>query len=158
MKTKVLVSKKHNVSIISSWVKPGNFDLSICTIDEPSLNLSLNLILGSLEEAKKFIKEEYGESPIKNLGNGTIAVSFNVEKEGFLYNYINIQKNEWLAMDYGVICHELHHFTHHALAEKGIDYCEGGEELFAYIQGYFMENVVRALITIGKVMKNKKKK
>ena len=65
-----------------------------------------------------------------------------------MFHSILIQENNWTAKNYGTLAHEVHHLTHCGLEEKGATYGTGGEEVYAYTQGFFMEMVVRALINL----------
>ena len=150
---KVLTKKAYDMETISHWVKAKGFDLSICTIHDHSLKLSLNVVYGTFEEFKKFMKKEFDqEIEHKN----ATAFFIQISKPECAWNFMLIQSNNWTAPDYGTICHELHHFTHFGLDEKGISYGSAGEEVYAYVQGYFMEMTVRAFVELHKVLKKKK--
>lgn len=156
---KILVSKERKEQVISEWIKAKGFDLSICTLRCVSLKLNVNLVFGEFEEFKKFIWETYKKEIEYKSAN---AFFLQFDKPECTWNFLLITENDWTAEDYGTICHELHHFTHFGLTEKGISYGEAGEECFAYVQGYFMELVVRAFVELRKAKDkkiiNKKKK
>lgn len=114
--------------------------------------MSLNVVFGDFKEFKNFIKNKHDQNIATKHAN---AMYVGIDEPQCFWHYINIQKNNWLAEDYGVLCHELHHFVHGALEEKGCIYGSGGEEVYAYMQGYFMELLVRAFIELKK---NEKKR
>jgi hypothetical protein len=145
---KILVKKTREEEVITYWIKPKGFDLSMTTLTLPVLKLSLNLALGSLEEFKRFCKSEYGNEIDIHDCNACV-ISFRAE-DGTQWHWMLCTKQSWYAEDYGVMAHELHHFVHAGLDEKGCTYGAGGEEIYAYIQGYFMELVVRAFMMLGK--------
>lgn len=144
---KIISKNEMNETVISKWRKPKGYDLAMCELSVHPLKIYVNLVYGNYKIFKKFVKDknafdiEYDECT-------AICVSF--KKEGIQWHYILIQKNEWRAEDYGTICHELHHLTHFTIGEKGVTYEQGVEEIYAYIQGYFMELVVRAFVELGK--------
>ncbi len=150
---KVITKKSYEKQLITQWVKVSGFNLSACTINDPVMKLSLNLVHGTFDEFKAFIKKTY-EEDIPFNDASALALSFE-DKEHCRWNWVLITENNWYAVDYGTICHELHHFTHFGLTEKGVTYGEGGEEVYAYTQGFFMEMVVRAFQELHK--KNKKR-
>jgi hypothetical protein len=150
---KVITDKEYKQSIISGWVKAKGYDLSVCTISSKTLKLSLNLVYGTFDVFKEFIQKEHGKE-IKF--DNAEALYLQVDDKDCAWNFILIQSMDWTANDYGVICHELHHFTHYGLEEKGVTYGTGGEEVYAYVQGHFMELVVRAFVELKKVIDNKK--
>lgn len=145
---KIITKKTYSERVISEWVKPIGYDLSICTINTKAMEISFNLVYGTFAEFKTFLKKEYNHD-IKFNGAHAIVVQF--EYETVVWNFMLITQNTWTAQDYGTICHELHHLTHFALSDKGVSYGEAGEEVFAYTQGYFMELVVRAFVELHKI-------
>jgi hypothetical protein len=152
---KVITRKVHKEQTISEWCQPKGYKLSVCTLQTEAMKLTLNLVFGEFEEFKRFIKNTY-EQDIKH--NSANAFCMQFEHEKTTWNFMLITQNDWTAQDYGTIAHELHHFTHFALTEKGVSYGEGGEEVFAYTQGYFMELVVRAFVELRKALKTNRKK
>lgn len=133
--------------LVTQWVQPAGFDLAVVTLNSQELKISVNLVFGELKEFKKFIASAYDHKVDVEDANA-LATTFT--HEGKAWNYLLITKNDWHAEDYGTIAHELHHITHFALEEKGITYGSAGEECFAYVQGYFMELVVRAFMELKK--------
>lgn len=149
---KVLTKKSYEAELITQWVKIKGFDLSACTINDPVMKMSLNLAFGNFDEFKKFMKKDYDKEVVFNDAHA-LAFSFD-DKDHTRWNWVLITENDWYAADYGTICHELHHFTHFGLTEKGVNYGEGGEEVYAYTQGFFMEMVVRAFMELKKIKKH----
>lgn len=149
-----ITRKTRNEQTISEWIQPKGFNLSITTIQTDSMKITLNLVYGEFEEFKKFIKHTFDQE-IKHSSANAFCMQFEHEKT--TWNFMLITTNEWTAPDYGTICHELHHFVHFALDEKGVSYGAGGEEVFAYLQGFFMEMCVRAFVELSKANKKKKK-
>lgn len=150
-----MISKNiYKLEAIGEWYKPKGFDLSMTNIDNAPQKISVNLIFGKYAEFKRMILEHFGEK-LDHDDCNAMCVQLK-DKEGKTCNFILIQKNDWTAEDYGTLCHELHHLTHFALTEKGVSYGEGGEEVYAYLQGYFMEMVVRAFVELHKATKKKK--
>lgn len=147
MKQKILVKETLQHEVVSEWVKPDGYNLSCVTIQFPMMKIALNVAFGEYEEFKKFLKKEF-DFDTEHADAAAICVAFKHEKTQ--WHWINIQTNNWLAQDYGTICHELHHFVHFALGESGIQYGTAGEELFAYMQGQAMELVVRAFLKLKK--------
>lgn len=74
-----------------------------------------------------------------------IFVTKDTHKEMAIY--------EWKSSDYGLMCHELHHFIHCSLPNNDIKYCEDTEEVYAHLQGWFMDLIVRAFIKLKKIKK-----
>lgn len=143
-----IISKNEMVDvIISKWYKPVGHNIAYTTIELTPLKVNLTLIFSKFKDFKKFIKEHHN-SDIEH--ENCNAMYIQVKEEGIVWHYVLIQENEWLAEHYGTICHELHHLTHGLLQEKGVTYGENGEEIYAYVQGYFMEMVVRAFIELKK--------
>lgn len=142
---------------ISNWYKVSKFDLQICELDFPIFCLRLAVCFGDYAEYQKMLKHYYEreiEGGIAPLACYTWVDDPDThEKRKFLL----ITENEWTAKDYGTLAHEIHHFVHLSLKDIGIDYGEGGEELFAYFQGYVMELVVRAFVELKKTKQTKKK-
>ena len=97
---KILVKKTMEDTIINQWLKPRGFDLSVVCLNDRSLKLSLNVCFGSLNEFKRFIKEKY-EQDIT--ATNSIALYYGFETKGVEWHFINIQKNDWTASDYGVL-------------------------------------------------------
>lgn len=152
MKIKTISKNVYKSIIINEWLKPEGFDLSICCVSEPVMKIALNIVYGDYKEFARFIKQQHAYDTEYE---SCVAMCLQVKKDGVAWNYINIQNNNWTAEHYGTMVHELHHFTHFALDEKGISYGSAGEELYAYVQGYFMEMLVRAFIELGKIKKKK---
>ena len=149
---KYLVHKEMKEVVVSRWLQAKHFDLRCVNILAPMFNMTLNVAYGSYDEFKKFLKKEFDvDTEHKN----AMAMVVTFEHENVCWHWMNIQKNDWTAEDYGVLAHELHHFTHFSLKEKGITYGEAGEELYAYFQGYFIELVVRAFAQLHKTQKKK---
>lgn len=140
--------------VVSRWIKPKGYDLAVCEINSSMFVTSLVLIYGKFDEFKRFVRDRDNYDCDHD---NACAMYVTVKTEGEIRNYILIQQNEWRATDYGTICHELHHFTHRALSNIGIEYGAGGEELFAYFQGYFMEVVIKAFVELKKSKKYKTK-
>lgn len=140
---------------ITQWVKPKGYALAITTIRCQALHLHLNLAHGPLKEFKRFIRDE-ADYQIQHEAATAIYV-FTTNESGNMDHWIDIPENEWCSNNYGAICHELHHFVHQGLDDLGVKYGEGGEEIYAYLQGYFMEQVVRAFVALKKANKPAKK-
>lgn len=132
---------------ISNWQEISNVYISSLTVE--CFCLSLNLVYGKLQDFKNYVKKQHEE--LVNIDECT-AVFVSLKKEGVTWYYILIQENDWYAQDYGIICHELHHFIHKSLEEKGVTYAENSEEVYAYLQGHFMELVIKSLLELKKVI------
>ena len=138
-------------TVISEWYTPNLADILMCEIHNEMFGVSLRLCYGTYEEFKKLLKEAHNY----DTGHESCKAMYCwIERNGETFKYLLIQKMDWTANDYGTIVHELHHFTHLFMKEIGVDYGEGGEEVFAYFQGYYMELVVRAFMGLTK-QKNK---
>lgn len=148
--SKLLTKSVMREQVVSEWVRPKGYDLSAVTISLPIFKISLNLVLGDFDEFSRFIKDTF-DVECKDCAKAYFCC-FN-DKDKVHWNWILIQRNDWRAEDYGTLAHELHHFVHSALDETGVAYGTAGEEVYAYMQGYFMELVVRAFIMLGKVKK-----
>ncbi len=140
--------------VISQWFKPKGFDLSLVTLDNSMFRLTLNVCLGTFDEFKRFIQSTHSDAKIEH--DAALAMYVQVKESKETFHHILITENDWTASDYGTICHELHHFVHYALDEKGASYGLGGEEIYAYMQGYFMTVIIRAFVELGKANKKKK--
>jgi hypothetical protein len=150
-----LTRKTMKEIVIYEWLKPKGFEISAVCIKDPVYKISLNLIHGSFAEFKRFMLIKFNK---KLDHDDASAMVFTFPHEGIQWHFMNIQKCDWYAEDYGTIAHELHHFVHFALDEKGNKYNLDGEEAYAYIQGYFMELIVRAFSEFKKATgKNKKR-
>lgn len=147
---KIITKKEYTETIISKWIKPKGYDLSMTSISIECLRINVQLVFGEYSEFKKFIKDKHSFDIIHN---DCTAMVVTLNHEDLHWNYILIRENEWKSEHYGTICHELHHLTHFALTDKGITYGETGEELYAYLQGYLMELVVKAFIELKKAKK-----
>lgn len=145
---KRITKKTFEKEIISEWFQPKGFDLAIVALSTDALQININLVFGSFEEFKRLCLIQFDHA-IEHDSALAFACNFK-DKEGKNWNFLNIQRNDWTAEDYGTIAHELHHITHFSLDEKGIAYGSAGEECFAYVQGYFMELVVRAFQELRK--------
>lgn len=156
MKIKALTKQTYKLPIVNEWVMQKGYDLKLCAISNHTFNLNLNLVYGSYEEFKKFLKEQF-DTPLEHESCVAMVVSGIKDKEGVVWHFMLIQSNDWTAKDYGTLAHETHHFTHFGLGEKGISYGEAGEECFAYVQGYFMEMIVRSFVQLNKICKKKKR-
>lgn len=152
---KIISKNVYKTEIIGTWYKPKGFDLSMTAINCPSLKICVNLIFGTYEEFKRMIYIQFGE----DLKSDTcIAMAVNLkDKNGVQWNFVLIQENEWTAEHYGTLAHEIHHLTHFSLSEKGVNYGEGGEEVYAYLTGYFMEMIVRSFQELKRATVKKKK-
>lgn len=150
---KVISKNTYQLEAIGEWYKPKGYDLAMTNIDCDALKINVNLVYGTLDEFKKMILHQFNE---KVEVVSCIAMYIQIEENSKPWHFVLIQGNEWTAQDYGTICHELHHLTHHALEEKGVTYGTGGEEIYAYVQGHFMELVVRAFVEYKKASKKKK--
>lgn len=147
---KYLVKKEYKEVVITQWIKPEGYKLAMCSLSCTSMKMDLNLFFGEYSEFKKFIKSEHD---FDTEHETCIAMYVQNKKDGIVYFNMIIQKNDWLAEDYATIVHELHHFIHFALEEKGVNYGTAGEEVYAYLQGYFTELVIRAFVELKKVKK-----
>ncbi|MGV8131595.1 MAG: hypothetical protein ACP5N7_05855 [Candidatus Pacearchaeota archaeon] len=150
---KIISKNEFKEVLISKWMKPKGYELEMTQLSLMAFGIYTNLIFGKYSEFKKFIKDKHN---FDTEHEACMAMVVQVKDKGVTWNYMLIQENEWSAENYGTIAHELHHLTHFVLSDKGVNYGEGGEEVFAYIQGYFMELVVRAFIELKKVTKKKK--
>ncbi len=151
-KTKVLVHKEFKEVSVGRWVEITGYNLRAVCIEAPMFRISLNVAFGPYEEFKRFVKTRF-DVDVKHSGANAMVVTFEHEKTR--WHWMNIQTCEWTAEEYGTIAHELHHFTHFGLTEMGVTYGEGGEEVYAYFQGYFMERVVRSFAILAKYDKVK---
>ena len=147
---KVLVKETMKEDAIGQWLKPAKYELSVVPIYIPVFKITLNVAYGSFEEFKRFMLQEF-EHKLEHHDANAFACSF--EHKGTTWNFINITTNDWTATDYGTICHELHHATHFSLENMGVTYGSAGEEVYAYMQGYLMELVVRAFVMLRKKTK-----
>lgn len=145
-----ITKKEYKARLIGEWVKEEKYNLAICTIDEQTFGISCNVVYGKLPNFKKFLKDKYDFDIVLN-DCIAMTVHFPDKKTGIAWNFILIQDNEWTAKDYGVLCHETHHLVHFNLPDKGINYGEGSEEVFAYVQGWFMEMLIRTLAELRKI-------
>lgn len=153
---KDITKKKMTETVISVWSKIKDYDLVACDISVSMFRSNLIFCVGSNKEFARMLLTEHD---YKLEGSGRAFYVYVTNKEGIRTNYILIQGNDWSAEDYGTIVHELHHFTHIYLQQHvGCSYGEGGEEFFAYFQGYHMELVVSALVELKKALKKSKKK
>ncbi len=150
---KTITKKELNSVLVSKWRKPKGYDLSFTDISCPSMKLTLNVMFGKYDEFKRFMKNMHDFDTVHQ---ACTAMCVMCKKDGTAWHYILIQENDWTADHYNTLVHELHHFIHFALDDKGVSYGMGGEEVFAYLQGYFMEMVVRAFIELKKVTPKKK--
>lgn len=143
------------LQVIGPWLKPKGFDLYLCDVFNPMFDINLMLCFGSLKEFSRYIleREEYVVE-----SKTALAMYVYTNKNDKRSNYLIFTENEWCAKDYGTIAHELHHFTHFALDAIGVTYGIGGEELYSYFQGYYMELCVLALNELQKSLNKKKKK
>lgn len=132
---------------ISRWVIPKGYKLAVCDLKDTIYNQSLTVVLGTTREFRRFIKDSYDYDVDCD---SALAFYFQIKKDGKTSYFMLIQENEWRASDYGNICHELHHFTHYMLDNLGLSYGLGGEEAYAYVQGYYMEQVCRAFVELKK--------
>lgn len=153
-KAKIIVKETMREDVIGQWIKPAEFELSIVPIHANVFDFTLNVAFGAFTEYKNYILKEYGNE----INSRDAAAMFNSfeDRKGRRWHFINIQKNDWTANDYGTIAHELHHAVHYGLSSRGIDYHDTSEEVFAYLQGYLMEMVVRAFQKL--LPRNKKKR
>lgn len=152
---KIISKNVYKTELIGTWYKPKGFDLSMTNIDCAPLKISVNLVYGKYDDFRRMILEQFGED-LKHDSCVAMCVTFK-DKDQRHWNFVLIQENEWTAQHYGTICHELHHLVHFALSEKGVNYGEGGEEVYAYLQGYYMELVVRAFQELKRATAKKKK-
>lgn len=148
---KVIIRDTMKEEVISVWVQPKGFDLKCVCLTVPALKLSLNLAYGPYTEFKKFLKKEFDQDT-EHKDCNAMAITF--EKNGTSWHWMNIQVNTWRAEEYGTICHELHHVTHFMLSKMGVEYSMAGEEVYAYLQGYLMELVIRAFVMLDKKKKS----
>lgn len=154
MTDKALSKAKYTDEIVSSWYKAKGFDLVYCQVWNKMFGLCLNVVYADLDEFARWIKSKHNYTVEK--GDALAMYLYIENPNGEIFKYMLIQTANWTADQYGTICHELHHFTHLALADIGIEYGRGGEELFAYFQGHYMEMVVRAFIELHKILSSKK--
>lgn len=141
--------------IITRWIKPKGYKVSLCEFKNSTFPINLILVFGDIKEFAKLVKER-SDYDVEHVNTAQALFVHVKNTVGEMDNYILITKNEWMADDYGTICHELHHFTHQALEQIGIDYGRAGEELFAYFQGHYMELVCRAFVELRKATRKKK--
>jgi hypothetical protein len=140
---RVITRKVLKMLIIDKWYMPKGYELSFTVIHDQSLNLALHLVVGEFEEFRRYVRQYYDE-PIEHVDPAGFYLRLTIK--GVTHNYLYVEKNEWRSTDYGVICHELHHFVHHGLNNIGVTYGLGGEEVYAHVQGYFMEMVCKAFL------------
>lgn len=155
LKGKILVKQTMQEEAVGAWSRPEGFDLACTCIHFPMMRIALNVAFGPFDQFKKFLKKEFDQDT-EHESADAMAISFKYEKTQ--WHWVNIQKNDWTAEHYGTICHELHHFTHFALGESGIQYGTAGEELFAYMQGRAMELLIRAFIMLKKQEEKQEKR
>jgi hypothetical protein len=137
---------------ISRWAKIKGFKLSVVTLSEPTFRTTINLVLGEHEEFKKYVLQQHQYV----LKTKNPAALYMRHEDGATYILLN-PRVDFTASDYGEMVHELHHFAHDALDRQGMDYTRDGEEAFAYVQGYYMELMCRALVILRKTVKVPKK-
>lgn len=152
---KIISKNVYKTELIGQWFKPKGFDLSMTAINCPSLKICVNLVHGSFTEFKRMIYLQFGED-LKTDSCVAFACSLK-DKNGTQWNFVLIQENEWTAEHYGTLAHEIHHLTHFSLEEKGVTYGMGGEEVYAYLSGFFMEMIVRAFQELKRTTSKKKK-
>ncbi len=143
-----LVTRNENREVtITRWVRPKGYKLAVCEMSCNVFKSSLILCFGKSSEFKKFVKE-YADYDCDIENANALYVYTKIKDE--TYNFILIQEFDYRAKDFGTLCHELHHFTHLSLERIGIDYGRGGEEVFAYFQGHFMEMIIKAFVELSK--------
>lgn len=142
---------------ISRWVRPEGHDISVVTLSEPVYGTSINVLHGKYSEAGKYIKYRTEYEIGAKATKGSFVYAHDKITDGGPIYFMIIPQNDWCADDYSTIVHELHHFTHYALGNMGIEHCKESEECFAYFQGYFMDKIVRAFVELKKTNKKKKK-
>ena len=147
---KIVCKQEMKETVISQWMKPKGYDFVMTSLELNVFNATAHLIFGKYDEFKKFAKDKHNfDTEYKSC----TAMVVHIEDNGVQWHYILIQENDWTADHYNTIVHELHHLTHFLLDGKGVSYGIGGEEVFAYVQGYFMELVVRAFVMLKKKKK-----
>lgn len=154
-KIKRVTKKRYSRDLISDWIKFNKNKIPICSITDHTLGSTLNVAFGSLEDFKKFLKDQHDQDITIN--DCIACYAWFNDSKGVTWHYMLIQDSHWYPQNYGTICHELHHFTHCALEKKGVDQHDSSEETFAYFQGYFMEMVIRAFMMLEDSTKPKKK-
>jgi len=155
---KVITKNSFDTEVVSKWFNVNKFNMKICEITIPIFKNNLCLCVGKYSDFEKMLKHHYERTPDND--NPMACYSWitdpeTKEKRKFLL----LTEQQRNAKNFGTITHETHHFTHSVLEDIGIDYGRGGEELFAYFQGYVTELVVRALVELEKaeLLKVKKK-
>lgn len=146
-KMKSINKKEMKEALITKWYQLSDYDLKMVNIYSPSWAMTLNLVYGNFDEFKKFFADKHK----KEVEYEACVAFFCSDKiKGIQHHYMVIQDQKFRAKDYGSIAHELHHFVHFALEEKGMEYHKSSEEAFAYLQGYFMEMTVRAFAELDR--------
>lgn len=113
--------------------------------------LNLVFVVGDYNEFRNYVKF-HDDYDIGKKDCGGMYV-YTDEKDGEMKRYLWVPSKDFTSNGYGTLCHELHHFTHQSLGDRGITYGTAGEELFAYFQGYFMELVVKAMVELDRIEK-----
>lgn len=147
------ITKELSEVILDKWVKINNFDLFQTSIPCTPLKLDLNLFYGDFKEFKKFIQTSFDDVKIDH--KAAVGFYLSIEKDGTTWHNLLITENNWLPEHYGTIAHEIHHFVHYGLEEKGVNYGSGGEEVYAYLSGYYMQMIVQAFVEFKKQIKKK---
>lgn len=152
MKLKTLTKQTRKVTTINEWLQPVGYKLHVCCLSSEMFGQSLNLVIAEEDEFKRWMRDEFKEE-VKNRNYEALFYQFEDKEKHCQTNMMNLKKVDFYARDYGVLCHELHHFAHFALDEMGVTYGMGGEEVYAYMQGYFMELCVLAFNEYRKIKK-----
>lgn len=148
MRIKTISKATKKILTISQWYKPELYDIHYCNILVPVLNLNFVLCFCTVDEFKRYIEEIAGrtlEAPAD-----VPAEYISYDADGVSHRFIVISRNQWLAGDYGILAHELHHAAHCGLKDIGVSYTDSSEEVFAYVQGFLMEQVISAFIELEK--------
>lgn len=152
---KSITNKEMKVTVIGKWHKFTDYNIYACDITNEMFKTNLILCFGDLKDFARLIKDQ-DEYDVEH--SDALALYCWTTKNGSRSNYLFFKENNWTAENYGVICHELHHFTHLVLESIGVTYGTAGEELYAYHQGHYMEYVIRALMELQKILNKRVKR
>ncbi len=151
--------KQFTPVLVTRWKSDRKLpDLKIVTLVDRVFTVSLNLAYGSYSDFAKFIYDEFKvEDPKGNAEEHPEGMYVSFVSEGVRWHWLLITEMEFTCKDYGTIVHELHHFVHNSIEGKGVIYSKDSEEAFAYVQGYFMDLVIRAFVELKRTTKRKRK-
>lgn len=155
-KTILLTHQEYKEPIIGRWAKLKDYDIMGVDISTEMMGINLILLITEDEEMIRFVREQHHKVEDRMDKNGAYY-QLTDPKTLKMHHYIQLKSYDiTLFNTINTAAHEIHHFVHGVLRDKGIEYGEGGEELYAYMQGHFTEMVARALSQLYKLKMKKK--